>query len=291
VISQSGGTNNSDPGFSTDCQPAYSSFSLGDASAEGEWAFKKSADEMAEKLTDLKKAVDALSATRNTVAQAKIVYAKLKAQLPPSHGARPDATDVKYATSGVGGDPANAAKLQADHAKWEAEEAAIADAESQAAQQCDLLVASIQESDPHVRKITENPYAPPSTQPGSGGSSEFSGSASAISASHAKIARTNASTMDADGMGYDIVAQEKANIAAHTTENIPEWDTTQMRWVNADGSPAPSVAFSGVIDPNGAFSPLVVAGALAGMAVTAGAMKVRTSRMAAVQAARAGANE
>lgn len=281
---------------------------------EGERAFRKAADEMVEKAAHLDRAIASLAATRSTMIQAKNVLDQAQAGLPTSHGAPPDPSDVRFATTGVGGRLDNARRLAEATAEWKAVEDAIADAERRAAEQCDLIAASFADAAPDVRRVSAAPYTPPATPEGS----EFPGGASIIAAARAKIGRTNSSTLYADGMGHEIIDRERATIAEARTENIPEWDQASGRWINADGSPAPSAAYAGVFGTDGDFTllpgggddtgstldcgatsdsgvgavaggargagPAVAGGAFAGLAVTAGAVKMLGARMAAVRA-------
>ncbi|MGY0387747.1 hypothetical protein ACWZJV_12315 [Nocardioides sp. WG-D5] len=228
-------------------------------------AFKESAEKLADKANQLDAAIRVLGDSQTTTEHAKEAHNSLEANLPANHGPAPDASSQQYAQSGTGVDAAqakaNASQLKADQAAWAAEEAKIAAAEEAAAQ----LIKQVDEknwtAEPPVREITDEP----DTQGGSAPATPSSpGSYSAIAASKARMEKYNSGTLYPDGWGHELIAQEKANIAAHEAENTPEWNGTQ--WINADGSPAPSTSYAMVETADG-LAPL--AGGTGGMTALA----------------------
>lgn len=228
-------------------------------------AFADSAEKLSHKADQLDAAIKALSAAQSTTRIAKQKHAQLEASLPANHGPAPDPSDAKYAQTGTGIDSVQAAQnqkaLQADRAAHAAREQAIADAEAAAAQQIQVVDNDNYTAEPPVREITDDPNAERGSAPTAPSSP---GSYSAIAASRARMAKYNSGTLYPDGWGHELIAQEKANIAAHEAENTPEWNGTQ--WVNADGSPAPSTSYAMVETADG-LAPL--GGGTSGMAALA----------------------
>jgi hypothetical protein len=214
-------------------------------------------------------------------------HTQLEATLPVSHGPAPDPSSPKYAQSGTGVDTAQAVQnlkaLQSDRAAHAAREQAIADAEAAAAKQIEVVDNDNYNAEPPVRAITDEPSSDPGHAPAAPSSP---GSYSEVAAARARMASYNSGTLYPGGMGHELIAQEKANIAAHEAENKPEWNGTQ--WVNADGSPAPSTSYAMVETADGlaplgggtsGMSALAIAGG--GALLGAGAAKALASRFAA----------
>ncbi|OIJ28549.1 hypothetical protein [Nocardioides luteus] len=186
----------------------------------------------------------------------------------------------------------NQKALQSDRAAWQAREQAIADAEQAAAQQIEQVDKSNYTADPPVREITDEPNTESNSKPTKPSSP---GSYSQIAASKARMEKYNSGTLYPEGWGHELIAQEKANIAGYEAENKPEWDGT--RWINADGTPAPSTSYAMVETADG-LAPL--AGGSGGMTALAiggggallgaGVAKALASKFAAgAKAATAGA--
>ncbi|NYI79879.1 hypothetical protein [Nocardioides panzhihuensis] len=249
--------------------------------------FRDSAQKLAHKAVQLEAAVKALSAAQTTTRTAMEKHARLEASLPTNHGPAPDPSSPKYAQSGTGVDTVQAVQnqkaLQADRAAHAAREQAIADAEAAAAQQIQVVDEDNYTAEPPVRAITDEPNSDPGSAPAAPSSP---GSYSEIAAARARMASYNSGTLYPGGMGHELIAQEKAIIAAHEAENKPEWNGTQ--WVNADGSPAPSTSYAMVETADG-LAPLGGgAGGMAALAIAgggallgAGAAKALASRFAA----------
>ncbi|MGH3349312.1 MAG: hypothetical protein ACRDPS_01505, partial [Nocardioides sp.] len=130
-------------------------------------------------------------------------------------------------------------------AKHAAEERAIAHAEKVAAARIRDYDNSVDEAEPKVRALYDdgsgqsnapsNPESSPTNVPGS---------ASAIAASRARMAKYNPGVSYAEGDGYDLIQREKELIAAEEAKNQPEWNGTE--WINADGSTAPATSYASV---------------------------------------------
>ncbi|MBC7279463.1 hypothetical protein [Nocardioides sp.] len=249
--------------------------------------FKDSAEKLTNKADQLDAAILALSGSQTTTKDAKEAHDLMEANLPPNHGPAPDASAQKYAQTGTGVDAskakANADQLRTDQAAWAANEAKIAAAEEAAAR----LIKQVDEknwtAEPPVRAITDEPDPNGGSAPATPSSP---GSYSEIAAARARMATYNSGTLYPGGMGHELIAQEKANIAAYEEENKPEWNGTQ--WVNADGSPAPSTSYAMVETADGlaplgggtsGMSALAIAGG--GALLGAGAAKALASRFAA----------
>jgi hypothetical protein len=228
-------------------------------------AFRDSAKRLREKVKQLDDAIQALGEAQTTTRNAQRIHDQLEASLPATHGPAPDPSSPQYAQSGTGVDTAQATQnqkaLQADRAAHAAREQAIADAEAAAAQQIKQIDESNYTAEPPVRAITDEPDIDSGKAPAAPASP---GSYSAIAASRAQMAKYNSGTLYPDGWGHELIAQEKANIAAHEAENKPEWSGTQ--WVNADGTPAPSTSYAMVETADG-LAPL--GGGTSGMAALA----------------------
>ncbi|MDQ4112861.1 MAG: hypothetical protein M3306_17480, partial [Actinomycetota bacterium] len=270
---------------------AFEETSLTTAAAKS--AFKQASGDLKEKVAQLDAAVEALSKARATTKRAQEIHKQLAASLPTSHGPAPDPSAPQYAQSGTGVDTATAAQnqkaLQSDRAAWQAREQAIADAEQAAAQQIQEVDESNYTADPPVRDITDMPKSDSDKAPAAPSSP---GSYSAIAASRARMATYNSGTLYPDGWGHELIAQEKANIAAHEAENTPEWNGTQ--WINADGSPAPSTSYAMVETADGlaplgggtsGMSALAIAGG--GALLGAGVAKALANKFASGAAAKA----
>lgn len=228
-------------------------------------AFRTSSTKMTSKVQQLTDAIAALTEAQLTTSQAQKTHEKLEQTLSFEPVSAPDASSSKYAQSGPGIDSAQAVQnqkaLQADRNAYNAQQATIADAEAAAAKQIEIVDQQNYTSQPPVRALTEEPGTPndPAPQPPSS-----PGSYSAIAASKARMEKYNSGTLYPDGWGHELIAQEKANIAAHEAENTPEWNGTQ--WINADGSPAPSTSYAMVETADG-LAPL--AGGTGGMTALA----------------------
>ncbi|NGN91598.1 hypothetical protein G5C66_02435 [Nocardioides sp. KC13] len=256
-------------------------------------AFRTSATKLTNKVQQLTAAIDALSQAQTTTRNAQKTHEKLEQTLSFEPVSAPDASSSKYAQSGPGIDSAQAVQnqkaLQADRNAYNAQQAAIADAEAAAAKQIEVVDQQNYTSQPPVRALTEEPGTPndPAPQPPSS-----PGSYSAIAASQARMAKYNSGTLYPEGWGHELIAQEKANIEAAKAENIPEWNGTQ--WVNADGSPAPSTSYAMVETADG-LAPLAGgAGGMTALAIGgggallgAGVAKALASKFAAGASAKA----
>ncbi|MEU0312815.1 hypothetical protein [Nocardioides sp. NPDC006273] len=260
-------------------------------------AFRDSSTRLREKVKQLDDAIKALSQAQTTTRNAQSIHDQLELSLPVSHGPAPDSSDAKYAQSGTGVDTAQAVQnlkaLQSDRAAHAAREQAIADAEAAAAKQIEVVDNDNYNAEPPVRAITDEPSSDSGSAPAAPSSP---GSYSEVAAARARMAAYNSGTLYPGGTGHELIAQEKANIAAHEAENKPEWNGTQ--WVNADGSPAPSTSYAMVETADGlaplgggtsGMSALAIAGG--GALLGAGAAKALANRIAAgsAKAATAGA--
>lgn len=260
-------------------------------------AARRSMEASGTKTTDksdvIKEAVAALQDVRGKISTAMREHARLEATLPATHGAAPNPSDPKYAQSGTGVDGAQATEnqkaLQADRAAYAAQEAAIADAERIAAQHVQDVDNSIDDAEPKVRALYDDGS---DSEPVPPGTSSQPGSASQVAASRERMSKYNSGTLYPDGWGHELIAQEKANIAAHEAENKPEWDGT--RWINADGTPAPATSYAMVETADGlaplaggtgGMSALAIAGG--GALLGAGVAKAIASRFAAGASAKA----
>ncbi|MBB3090501.1 hypothetical protein [Nocardioides albus] len=250
-------------------------------------AFTESAQKLSHKVAQLESAIQALGQAQGTTRTAKEKLAQLEVSLPTNHGPAPDPSSPKYALTGTGIDSAQAVQnqkaLQTDRAAHAAREQAIADAEAAAAKQIQVVDEDNYTAEPPVRAITDEPNSDPGSSPAAPSSP---GSYSDIAAARARMASYNSGTLYPGGMGHELIAQEKANIAAYEAENKPEWNGNQ--WVNADGSPAPSTSYAMVETADGlaplgggtsGMSALAIAGG--GALLGAGAAKALASRFAA----------
>lgn len=260
-------------------------------------AFRTSSTKMINKVQQLTDAIAALTEAQLTTSRAQKTHEKLEQTLSFDPVSAPDASASKYAQSGPGVDTAKAVEnqkaLQADRSAYNAQQATIADAEAAAAKQIEIVDQQNYTSQPPVRALTEEPGTPNDRAPQAPSSP---GSYSDIAAARARMASYNSGTLYPGGMGHELIAQEKANIAAYEAENKPEWNGTQ--WVNADGSPAPSTSYAMVETADGlaplgggtsGMNALAIAGG--GALLGAAAAKALASRYAAgsAKAATAGA--
>jgi hypothetical protein len=250
-------------------------------------AFRTAATRLTSKVQQLTAAIDALSQAQTTTRNAQKTHEKLEQNLSFDPVSAPDSSSSKYAQSGPGVDTAKAVEnqkaLQADRNAYNAQQATIADAEAAAAKQIEIVDQQNYTSQPPVRALTEEPGTPNDRAPQAPSSP---GSYSDIAAARARMASYNSGTLYPGGMGHELIAQEKANIAAYEAENKPEWNGAQ--WVNADGSPAPSTSYAMVETADGlaplgggtsGMSALAIAGG--GALLGAAAAKALASRYAA----------
>ncbi|MFI5624416.1 hypothetical protein ACIA03_13210 [Nocardioides sp. NPDC051685] len=240
----------------------------------------------------LKDAIDALWIVHAKLYEAMEAHKRLEATLPASHNPVPP--ESSFNTKPGGG--TSAAEATANQQKYadakrdyaEAE-AAIADAEREAAQRVQAVDVSVEEAEPKVRALYDDGSDSNALPPGT---SSKPGSASQVAASRERVSKYNSGTLYPDGWGHELIAQEKANIAAHEAENKPEWNGTE--WINADGTPAPSTSYAMVETADGlaplaggtgGMSALAIAGG--GALLGAGVAKAIASRFAAGASAKA----
>ncbi|MFI5623489.1 hypothetical protein ACIA03_08495 [Nocardioides sp. NPDC051685] len=209
--------------------------------------------EVEKKYTTVSEADMALAKVQSQVVKAMEDHAVLSASLPPSHDpVNPADFDTEVKPGEVNERQAEEGKaaLEKAQAKHAAEERAIAHAEKVAAARIRDYDTSVDEAEPKVRALYDdgsgqsnapsNPVSTPSTVPGS---------ASAIAASRARMAKYNPGVSYAEGDGYDLIQKEKDFIAAEEAKNEPEWTGTE--WVNADGSPAPATSYASIETADG----------------------------------------
>ncbi|MGH3999304.1 MAG: hypothetical protein ACRDTJ_17815, partial [Pseudonocardiaceae bacterium] len=246
---------------------AFEETSLTTAAAKQ--AFSESSQKLSHKADQLDAAVKALSAAQSTTRTAKQKYAQLEASLPTNHGPAPDPSASKYAQTGTGVDTAQAVQnqkaLQADRAAHAAREQAIADAEAAAAQQIQVVDEDNYTAEPPVREITDEPNTDNGKAPAGPSSS---GSYSDVQAARARMAKYNSGTLYSGGMGHELIAQEKANIAAAEAQNTPEWNGKE--WINADGSAAPATSYAMVETADGLAPMAGGAGGMTALAIGGG---------------------
>lgn len=209
---------------------------------------QQSGAEVKKKYEVISAAEVALAAVQFQVKEAMKDHIALSATLPTAHEpvnasdydteVKPGEVNERQASEGR----AALEKAQAEHA---ARERAIAHAEKVAAARIRDYDNSVDEAEPKVRALYDdgsgqsnapsNPASTPSTVPGS---------ASAIAASRARMAKYNPGVSYAEGDGYDLIQKERDLIAAEEAKNEPEWTGTE--WVNADGSPAPATSYASI---------------------------------------------
>lgn len=209
---------------------------------------QQSGSEVEKKYTVVSEAEVALTAVQFQVKEAMKDHIALSATLPSSHDpvntsdydteVKPGEVNERQASEGR-------AALQQAQAEHAARERAIAHAEKVAAARIRDYDTSVDEAEPKVRALYDdgsgqsnapsNPASTPTTVPGS---------ASAIAASQARMAKYNAGVSYAEGDGHDLIQREKELIAAEEEKNAPEWTGTE--WVNADGSPAPATSYASI---------------------------------------------
>lgn len=250
---------------------------------------QQSGSEVEKKYTVVSAAEVALTAVQFQVKEAMKDHIALSATLPASHepvNASDFDTEVKPGEVNERQASEGRAALQQAQAEHAARERAIAHAETVAAARIRDYDTSVDEAEPKVRALYDdgsgqsnapsNPASTPSTVPGS---------ASAIAASRARMAKYNPGVSYADGDGYDLIQKEKESIAAEEAKNEPEWTGTE--WVNADGSPAPATSYASIETAEG-LAPLAggTNGAVAlgvglgGAALAGGIAKAVASRFA-----------
>ncbi|NYI80352.1 hypothetical protein [Nocardioides panzhihuensis] len=244
----------------------------------------------------LKDAIDALWVVHAKLYEAMEAHKRLEATLPDSHNPVPPESSFKTKPGG-GTSAAEATANQQEYAKakqdYAKDEAAIADAEREAAQRVQAVDVSVDEAEPKVRALYDDGSDSNALPPGT---SSQPGSASQVAAAQARATKYNSGTLYTDGWGHELIAQEKANIEAHKAENKPEWNGTD--WVNADGTRAPATSYAMVETADGlaplsggagGMSALAIAGG--GALLTAGVAKAMASRFGggAAKAATAGA--
>lgn len=280
----------------------------GDAFAESSYtaqsaasSYNAASSQMLEKAETIGAACTAMSRVAQRYDEAKKKYDLHEGKLPASHGAAPSASDPAYTTEGYSGadKTSRESALSAAKAQHAAEAQAIADAEREAAFQCQQVDDGNQEAEPKVRAITEEPSTSSGTNgTGSGSSSSgysSPGSRSAVNAAQAKYDSVNPGTLYADGDGYDIRAAQSDIIKQAHAENIPEWDKDAGMWVSSDGSPAPATSYASVETAEG-LAPLSggIGGAaalgvgLGGAGLAAGAVAALKAKFGAGAAAAAG---
>lgn len=246
----------------------------------------------------LKDAIDALWIVHAKLYEAMEAHKRLEATLPDSHNPVPPESSFNTKPGG-GTSTAEATANQQKYADakqdYAKDEAAIADAEREAAQRVQAVDVSVEEAEPKVRALYDDGSDSNALPPGT---STQPGSASQVAAAQARIGKYNSGTLYPGGVGHELIAQEKANIEAHKAENKPEWNGTD--WVNADGTRAPATSYAMVETADG-LAPLgggaSGAGGMAALAIagggallTAGVAKAMASRFGggAAKAATAG---
>ena len=232
-------------------EEGFSETSLSGQAARSD--MQQSGAEVKKKYEVISAAEVALTAVQFQVKEAMKDHAALSATLPASHEpvnasdydteVKPGEVNERQASEGR----AALEKAQAAHA---ARERAIAHAEKVAAARIRDYDTSVDEAEPKVRALYDdgsgqsnapsNPASTPSTVPGS---------ASAIAASRARMAKYNPGVSYAEGDGYDLIQKERDFIAAEEAKNEPEWTGTE--WVNADGSPAPATSYASIETADG----------------------------------------
>ncbi|MBG6099196.1 hypothetical protein [Nocardioides luteus] len=240
----------------------------------------------------LKDAIDALWIVHAKLYEAMEAHKRLEATLPASHNPVPPESSFNTKAGG-GTSTAEAAANQQKYAdakqQYAKDEAAIADAEREAAQRVQAVDVSVEDAEPKVRALYDDGSDSNALPPGT---SAQPGSASQVAASQARMSKYNSGTLYSDGWGHELIAQEKANIEAHKAENKPEWNGSE--WINADGTPAPSTSYAMVETADGlaplaggtgGMSALAIAGG--GALLGAGVAKAIASRFAAGASAKA----
>jgi hypothetical protein len=240
----------------------------------------------------LEEATAALWIVRDRMKEAQEAHKALEATLPASHDPVPPESTFNT-TPGGGTSAAEATANQQKYADakqaYAKDEAAIADAEREAAQRVQAVDVSIEEAEPKVRALYDDGSDSNALPPGT---SSKPGSASQVAASRERMSKYNSGTLYPDGWGHELIAQEKANIAGYEAENKPEWNGTE--WINADGTPAPSTSYAMVETADGlaplaggtgGMSALAIAGG--GALLGAGVAKAIASRFAAGASAKA----
>lgn len=209
---------------------------------------QQSGTEVEKKYRVISEAEVALTAVQFQVKEAMKDHIALSATLPSSHepvNASGYDTEVKPGEVNERQASEGRAALQQAQAEHAARERAIAHAEKVAAARIRDYDTSVDEAEPKVRALYDdgsgqsnapsNPSSTPTTVPGS---------ASAIAASRARMAKYNPGVSYAEGDGYDLIQREKELIAAEEEKNDPEWTGTE--WVKADGSPAPATSYASI---------------------------------------------
>jgi hypothetical protein len=209
---------------------------------------QQSGAEVQKKYKTVSEADVALTAVQFQVAEAIRDHAALSATLPSSHdsvSASDYDTEVKPGEVNERQASEGRAALQQAQAEHAARERAIAHAEKVAAARIRDYDTSVDEAEPKVRALYDdgsgqsNAPSNPSSTP-----TRVPGSASAIAASRARMAKYNPGVSYAEGDGHDLIQREKELIAAEEEKNEPEW--TGAEWVNADGSPAPATSYASI---------------------------------------------
>lgn len=230
----------------TNVEDGFSATSLSGRAARSD--MQQSGAEVQKKYKVISDAEVALTAVQFQVTEALNDHAALSGTLPQSHDpVNPADYDTEVKPGEVNERQASEGKaaLEKAQAKHAAEERAIAHAEKVAAARIRDYDTSVDEAEPKVRALYDdgsgqsnapsNPASTPSTVPGS---------ASAIAASRARMAKYNPGVSYAEGDGYDLIQKEREFIAAEEAKNQPEWTGTE--WVNADGSPAPATSYASI---------------------------------------------
>lgn len=230
----------------TKVEDGFSATSLSGRAARRD--MQQSGTEVKKKAEKISQAEVALGDVQFQVAEAIRDHAALSLTLPSSHDpvntsdydteVKPGEVNERQASEGR-------AALQQAQSEHAARERAIAHAEKVAAARIRDYDTSVDEAEPKVRALYDdgsgqsnapsNPASTPTTVPGS---------ASAIAASQARMAKYNPGVSYADGDGHDLIQREKELIAAEEEKNEPEWTGTE--WVNADGSPAPATSYASI---------------------------------------------
>ncbi|MEU6137589.1 hypothetical protein [Nocardioides sp. NPDC047086] len=270
------------------CGDAFSESSYTASAAASN--YNTASAEMLEKAHTIGEARRAMSRVAERYELAQTKYDEHEGKLPTSHGPAPSASDPEYTTEGYSGfeKVGREAALSAAKAQHAAEAQAIADAEREAAFQCQQIDEGNQDAEPKVRAITEPPSSSSNTNgsgsSGSSGGYSSPGSRSAVNAAQARHDSVNPGTLYADGDGYQIRSEQQAIIKQAHAENIPEWDSQTQQWVNSDGSPAPATSYASVETAEG-LAPLAGGtGGMAALGIGLGGAGLGAAAVAAIKA-------